>query len=141
MSANSYDSADDEYDVMSPRNEDWIAVCKTIFSPNNFQQLHIRQFAYPGMNLLGFEGYIYDKVVDPPSIHYFMKWDAHGAPIAHFHHDTSWRMDKEYVLMGEPAIGHHFAGNFKSVFGGTNTWQLLIAGFKNSNGMKEHHFE
>jgi hypothetical protein len=56
MSANSYDSADDEYDVMLPRNEDWIAVCITIFSPNNFQQLHIQQFAYK----LGFKGYIYD---------------------------------------------------------------------------------
>jgi hypothetical protein len=47
-----------------------------------------------------------------------MKWDADGTPIAHFHHDTSWRINKEYVLMGEPAIVHHFAGNFQSIFSG-----------------------
>jgi hypothetical protein len=47
-----------------------------------------------------------------------MKWDAEGEPIAHFHHETTWSLDKEYVLMGEPAIVHHFAGNFKSAIGG-----------------------
>jgi hypothetical protein len=46
-----------------------------------------------------------------------MKWDADGEPPAHFHHDTSWHIDKEYILMGEPEIIHHFTGNFKSVFG------------------------
>jgi hypothetical protein len=114
MLANSYDSADDEYNMTSPRNQDWIAVRITIFSLNNFQQLHIQQFTYR----LRFKGYIYDKFVDPPSTHYLMKWDANGAPIAHFHHDTNWVINKEYILMGEPAIVHHFTGNFKSIFSG-----------------------
>jgi hypothetical protein len=59
--------------------------------------------------------------VDPPSAsnHYLMKWDADGTPIAHFHHETiDWGLDEQYVLMGEPAIVHHFAGTFKSVIGG-----------------------
>jgi hypothetical protein len=47
-----------------------------------------------------------------------MKWDAAGEPIAHFHHETTWSLDEEYVLMGELAIIHHFAGNFKSAIGG-----------------------
>jgi hypothetical protein len=55
MSANSYDLAYDEYDGMLPtRNDNWIVVHITIFSQNNFQQLHIQQFA----NEYGFKGYI-----------------------------------------------------------------------------------
>jgi hypothetical protein len=51
--------------------------------------------------------------------HFLMKWDADGTPIAHFHHETiCWSIDEQYVLMGEPAIIHHFAGNFKLAIGG-----------------------
>jgi hypothetical protein len=80
------------------------------------QQQHIWQFT----NKLGFERHIFETFVDPPSAlnHYLMKWDAEGEPIAHFHHETTWSLDEEYVLMGEMAIVHHFAGNFKSAIGG-----------------------
>jgi hypothetical protein len=97
MSANSYDSANDGYNEMSPQNKDWIAVCISLFCPTALQQQHVRQFT----DELGFERYIYDKVVDPPLSCYLMKWDAAGDPIAHSHHKNNWSLDEEYILMGE----------------------------------------